>query len=118
MSQLSLLDQQLPGSTTSIVGTNFKGSAAVELIGALKRGTRLELRREPDNRYDRNAVGVYFSGQHLGYVPRSDNRELAFLLDHRPSGSLTAELTLEAVVGSGKVKFPPRIRIHQAGEAA
>jgi hypothetical protein len=118
MAQLSLLDQQLPGSTTSIVGTNFKGAEAVALVGALRKGTRLELRREADNKYDRNAVGVYFSGQHLGYVPKSDNRELAFLLDHRPPGSLTAELTLEAIVNRGQVKFPPRIRIHQAGEAA
>jgi hypothetical protein len=118
MTQLSLLDQQLPGNTTSIVGTNFKGAGAVAVIGALKRGAHLELRREADNKYDRNAVGVYFGGRHLGYVPKSDNRELAFLLDHRPPGTLIAELSLEAVVDRGQVKFPPRIRIHQSGEAA
>ncbi len=47
----------------------------------LQLGETLTLRREPANRYDRNAIAVWFKNEHLGYVPRSENRTLAQMMD-------------------------------------
>jgi hypothetical protein len=47
----------------------------------LKLGDRLDLVREPDNPYDRNAVRVEWRGRKLGYVPRAENQALAWAMD-------------------------------------
>jgi hypothetical protein len=47
----------------------------------LRVGEPLHLRREPSNPHDRFAVAVWFRNEHLGYIPRRDNRTLAGLLD-------------------------------------
>jgi HIRAN domain len=48
---------------------------------ALAPGDRLELRREPDNPHDANAIAVHGGGAHLGFVPRELAAELAPELD-------------------------------------
>ena len=55
--------------------------AATELRDKIKPGDRLTLTREPDNRHDRNAVRVDWTGHKLGYVPRAENRAVARALD-------------------------------------
>ena len=47
----------------------------------MREGDRLVLVREPDNRHDRFAVRVEWRGTKLGYLPRSDNREVAEEMD-------------------------------------
>lgn len=47
----------------------------------LQVGEPLHLKREPGNPYDRYAVAVWFRNEHLGYVPRQENRSLARLMD-------------------------------------
>jgi hypothetical protein len=47
----------------------------------LRVGDRLDLVREPDNPYDANAVRVEWRGRKLGYVPRAENRALAWAMD-------------------------------------
>jgi len=47
----------------------------------LNLGVELELRREPYNPYDRQAIAVWFKNEHLGYIPRRHNRLLADLMD-------------------------------------
>ena len=51
----------------------------------LKIGLKLKLEREPDNKYDANAIQVVFNkdGEDylLGYIPRTENREMAVLMD-------------------------------------
>ena len=47
----------------------------------LQVGETLHLRREPSNPHDRHAVAVWFRNEHLGYIPRRENRTLAQLLD-------------------------------------
>lgn len=47
----------------------------------LSIGTPLKLKRERDNYYDENAVGVYFKKEKLGYIPRRENYEISKLLD-------------------------------------
>jgi len=54
---------------------------AKEVWEELRPGDRLELRREPSNPHDANAVQVWRDGRLLGYLPRADNRDVARQLD-------------------------------------
>ena len=47
----------------------------------IKLGDPLELKREPDNRHDANAVLVLWRGEKLGYLPRKENRAVARAMD-------------------------------------
>ena len=47
----------------------------------MREGDRLALVREPDNRHDPFAVRVEWRGAKLGYLPRSDNRDVAEEMD-------------------------------------
>ena len=59
------------------------GNAAV--MEGLSTGQAIKLRREPENRFDPNAIEVMWPGASpmikLGYVPRVSNGALAILLD-------------------------------------
>jgi len=47
----------------------------------LRVGETLSLRREPANPHDANAIAVWFKNEHLGYVPRRENKTLAQMMD-------------------------------------
>jgi hypothetical protein len=47
----------------------------------IRVGDRLELIREPENRYDRQAIRIEWRGHRLGYVPRAENRIIAEAMD-------------------------------------
>jgi hypothetical protein len=47
----------------------------------MRVGDKLDLIREPDNRYDARAIRVEWQGHKLGYVPRAENRLIAEALD-------------------------------------
>jgi len=44
-------------------------------------GDSLQLRREPANPHDAHAIRVDWNGRKLGYVPRTENRATAKLMD-------------------------------------
>lgn len=67
--------------TYSIVGTNFCGPKAQVLIKALKPGADVVLVREPDNKFDNNAVAVWVDGERVGYIPKATNRALSAFID-------------------------------------
>lgn len=48
-------------------------------LGSMKVGDILEMRPEPDNPFDPNAVAVYAGDMKLGYVPRDENELLAVM---------------------------------------
>ena len=62
-----------------------------EVFECLKVGTELELVRDLDNRYDKNAVAVVYHRRndgdmtdeefHIGYIPRGENETIAGLLE-------------------------------------
>lgn len=61
---------------------------ADEVWDQLKIGTKLRLVREMDNRYDPEAVAVYYDrkGKNaepilVGYIPRDENTEIAAILE-------------------------------------
>lgn len=47
----------------------------------LEIGMPLQLNREPHNQYDKNAVEIWTGDAKLGYIPRSDNKTIAKLMD-------------------------------------
>lgn len=65
--------------STYVAGTAYHDALAA---GSLRPGDPLTLRREQGNDYDPRAVEVRTrTGAKLGYVPRTDNRALASLMD-------------------------------------
>ena len=59
----------------------FRYYDARQVWDDMRVGDALSLVREPHNAYDGNAVRVEWRGHKLGYVPRSDNRAVAFHMD-------------------------------------
>lgn len=57
---------------TKIVGIYYTNNG--DYIATLKEGTNLELKAEPNNKYDSYAVSVWHNGKKLGYIPRSENK--------------------------------------------
>lgn len=52
-----------------------------EAFNELKIGSRLDLVREEDNKFDPYAVAIYYGDFKLGYVPRSENHDISKFLD-------------------------------------
>lgn len=78
-----------------LAGFQYHRAAAVWPF--LREGEKLLLKREPRNPHDPYAVAVWFKNEHLGYVPRRENRTLARLLDQgiRPETTLIRLLEKE-----------------------
>jgi hypothetical protein len=64
----------------SVAGTSFAPNG-VETIGRLRALAPLTLRRDPKNKYDKNAIQVLYLGHAVGFVPRQLAAEWAPLLD-------------------------------------
>jgi hypothetical protein len=54
-----------------IAGFNYYDG--FEVYDKLQNGTLLLLRAEPENRFDPEAVAIYYQEMKLGFVPRSEN---------------------------------------------
>jgi hypothetical protein len=66
--------------TVAIAGSHHqKGAAAV--LSRLRPGTSVTLKREADNPFDAFAIGIWRLGLKLGYVPKTQNIEIAWALD-------------------------------------
>jgi hypothetical protein len=61
--------------------SGFQHHAGPSLLGELQVGTPLALVRESDNIYDRYAVRLEYKDQHVGYIPREQNRTVSELLE-------------------------------------
>ena len=74
----------IPTTTTYLLHCFIAGLQyydVLEIWKSLKIGDRLDLIPEPDNRHDHNAVMVTYKGKQLGYLPRSENRHIAKILN-------------------------------------
>lgn len=59
----------------------FRYHEAPTMFSTLREGDALELVREPANGHDSAAIRVEWRGHMLGYVPRTQNKALAWALD-------------------------------------
>lgn len=57
--------------------TYYEGVLA---FNKLKIGSKLTLKPEPTNIYDKRAVEIYYKKFKLGYLPKSDNKVISALL--------------------------------------
>jgi len=53
----------------------------VDVFENLKIGKELLLKVEPENRYDPNAVAIYYQEDKIGFVPRSENEAISKFLN-------------------------------------
>jgi hypothetical protein len=82
---------ELAAQGLRVVGVAGAGRHHAEAIDldAVKPGSPLELRRQPDNEHDTNAIAVHAGGAQVGWVPREVAAELAPELDDgRPWSAL------------------------------
>ena len=94
---------------TAIVGSKFP-PGGVAALSKLRKGAGLLIVREAENQHDPNAVAVYSrANEHLGYIPRSMNAELARQIDD--GQYFFGVLTDEAIIDRGDIKFAPKILI-------
>ena len=66
-----------------LYGAYIAGTAyyeALKLFDSIDNGDLLELRLEPENKYDYQAVEILWNGRKLGYVPQVDNTIIYNLL--------------------------------------
>ncbi|MGH8111617.1 MAG: HIRAN domain-containing protein [Rhodanobacteraceae bacterium] len=71
-------------SAAAVLHASIQGFAHAQeprLFPQLAPGDALQLVREPDNPHDACAVRIDWRGHTLGYVPRSDNPDIALRLD-------------------------------------
>lgn len=50
-------------------------------FNSLEVGTKLKMKREANNKFDAYAVALYFNGYKLGFIPRSQNKEISKFLE-------------------------------------
>ncbi len=63
----------------SVAGSQFYDGDSI--INDLKVGDLLELVTEPNNPFDKFAVIIKYQDKQIGYIPRSDNRYIARMLE-------------------------------------
>ena len=103
-----------------IAGLSFHLEKDDPLWDELGEGVKLALVRQKDNKHDRNAVAVCLADDYdaddpdsfdfdfiLGYVPRTDNTELAAMMDAGYADKFSAEITSYQRYGS----YNDRIRM-------
>jgi len=59
----------------------FTYYSGVEVFEHLRIGAELFFKAEPDNRFDPNAVAIYYENEKLGYVPSAENEMLRKFLN-------------------------------------
>jgi hypothetical protein len=69
----------------------FRYHDAARVWDELQTGDALTLVREPNNAYDANAVRVEWRTHKLGYIPRNENRAVAFHMDR--GGAVEARIS-------------------------
>lgn len=82
----------------ALVGMKHCGAEA--LVASLPPDEPLTLVREPDNKFDPNAVQVWARGKRIGYVPKTQNAVLARFID--ANGKTVAIMGMDA--GGGNVE--------------
>lgn len=62
-----------------VARTSFRRLTEIE--SKLNNEVKLELKREPKNKYDAFAIPLYFQDKKVGYIPKDKNETIARLLD-------------------------------------
>lgn len=60
-----------------------------EMLSKLSEGMEIQLKKDPDNPYDPDAIAVYNGEDHLGYIPK---RDIPAIVLNMKDGFLTADI--------------------------
>jgi hypothetical protein len=78
------------GANQEVVGLSFNAATLEPIVGTTDEGSvvlKVVLKRNPNNKYDENAVEVRVNGNIAGHIPRTDNLKYHYMLDlHEKSG--------------------------------
>lgn len=91
-------------STYAIVGSEHAG-VKVSFILDMEHRTPLVLRRDPKNKFDKNAIEVYWQDQRIGFVKATQAAKLARRMDIHKLPEITANLQRIAADGHTR-SFP------------
>lgn len=88
--------QKIRLATFFITGFQYYDGRDVEHL--LETEMPILLNRQPHNKYDKNAIEVYSGEAKLGFIPRSDNKVIAEIMDQgiEVKGKIT-ELNPDAI---------------------
>lgn len=84
---------------TKVVGVSFEGRQ--DVVAGVLPGTALDLRRDPGNAYDPNAIGVWFGALQIGFL----KREIAARLAPNIDGGERYRAEVTAITGGGTKAF-------------
>lgn len=75
----SIGDPNIKKIFTNVAGVTYEDRQSI--LPTLYSGMPLELVREPNNFFDKNAIALYCNGKMIGYIKRDLAMGLAFLID-------------------------------------
>jgi HIRAN domain len=81
-----------------LVGMRFRGALAVEAVNDLKIGDTVQLQREPDNKFDPNAIKVLMRGVFVAYVAKDAAGQIATHMDQQVDARNAHEAEMESAV--------------------
>ena len=87
-----------------VQGTKFDNRQ--KIANLVNPGDTLEMRREPENHFDHDAVALLFRGERVGYIPREIARQLAPVLDRGEKLSAVVKTIYKANPSPGASKIP------------
>ncbi|HZO93310.1 MAG TPA: DEAD/DEAH box helicase [Candidatus Baltobacteraceae bacterium] len=87
------------GFNTKVVGVSFEGRQ--DIAGGVRPGQAVELRRDPENPHDPNAIGVWLGALQLGFL----KREIALRIAPNIDAGERYEAQVTALTGGGRRSF-------------
>ncbi len=78
--QQKLLEQK-PVKLLETTIAGFRYYEGERLFNHIKIGDTVQLRRVPDNKYDKRAIEVYWKGNMLGHIPGTGNMGISQMID-------------------------------------
>ena len=76
---LNVLLRDIVVLETKVAGTMYYEPEEFEPL--VKKDMRLQMVREPENKYDKFAVALFLDDSKIGYLPRTQNEVVARLMD-------------------------------------
>ena len=95
---------------TKVMGVSFEGRQ--NMVAGLRPGLELDLKRQPDNPVDANAVAVWFGTFHIGFLRKEIAKHVAPVMD--AGARYRAEI--EHVTGGASKFFGVNIRVERYAE--
>lgn len=59
-----------------ITGTKFVNPESWSILKNLEKNDEITIVHEPENKFDKNALALYFNGSKLGYIPKEVNADM------------------------------------------